>query len=226
VSHPSGVMPESDIDYYAILKVRPTANVEQIRAAYLRQIGQWHPDRNASQEATRRTAQINAAWEVLQDPSRRAAYDRQRKRPSAAPRSPTSRTREDRSTHPRHTAIDPAAAERARRGAEATAREAEARRQREAEYEKRRSASEGLWQPPMESGFGWSDQGFVVGHWYRNNRGPYRVIDLRGKYVDIYYADGEIVSFHADDLWRHWRSQVQRRSSANRISRGSKKSYR
>ncbi len=218
-------MPAADIDYYTLLKVRPDANVEQIRAAYLRQIGQWHPDRNPSDQATRRTAQINAAWEVLQDPSRRAEYDRQRRRPGAATAGSTDR-RQSRPPKAAHTPVDPAAAERARRGAEASARDAEARRQREAEYEQRRKASERLWQPPVESGFGWSDRDFVVGHWYRTNRGPYRVIDVRGKYVEIYYADGEIVSLPAEELWRYWQRQVQRRTTTNRAARGATRSYR
>jgi curved DNA-binding protein CbpA len=211
-------MPAPNIDYYTLLKVHPSATLEQVRTAYLRQIGQWHPDRNPSEQATRRTAQINAAWEVLQDPSRRAAYDRQRRRSGVAPPAPAVHRRRDRSTPPRRTAVDPAAAERARRGAEASAREAQARRQREAEYERRRSASERLWQPPDERGLGWSDREFVVGHWYRSNRGPYRLIDVRGKYADIYYSDGDIVSLPADDLWRHWQRQVQRRSGTGHVN--------
>jgi curved DNA-binding protein CbpA len=209
-------MPASDADYYAILNVHSAASVDQIRAAYLQQIGRWHPDRNTSQEATRRTAEINAAWEVLQDPDRRAAYDRQRRRSGTTPQAPAFRRRSDRAAQSRPSAVDPVAAERARRGAEASAREARARRQREAEYERRRTASEHLWQPPDERGLGWSDRELIVGHWYRNNRGPYRLIDVRGKYADIYYTNGDIVSLPADDLWRHWQHQVQRRSRSGR----------
>jgi curved DNA-binding protein CbpA len=219
-------VPAVDVDYYLLLRVHPTANAEQIRAAYLRQIGQWHPDRNPSEEATRRTAQINAAWEVLQDPARRAAYDRQRGRSPAASAGTTGRRRQNRAPRPRHAPIDPAAAERARRGAEASAREAQARRQRDAEYEQRRKASERSWQPPTDGGLGWSDREFVVGHWYRNNRGPYRVIDVRGKYVDIYYTDGNIVSVPTEELWRHWQHQVQRRAGAPRGNRRATRSYR
>ncbi|MGD9890461.1 MAG: J domain-containing protein [Dehalococcoidia bacterium] len=211
-------MSAPNIDYYALLHVHPSATLEQVRAAYLRQIGQWHPDRNATEEATRRTAQINAAWEVLRDPSRRAAYDRQRRHAGGGQPAPADRHRQDRTPRPRQAAVDPAAAERARRGAEASARESQARKQREAEYERRRRASEPLWQPPDERGYGWSDQAFVVGHWYRNNRGPYRLIDVRGKYADVYYTDGDIVSLPADDLWRHWQHQVQRRSGAGRTT--------
>ena len=206
-------MPHALPDHYAVLQVRPSAAVEQIKAAYLRLVLRWHPDRNPSPEATRRTAQINAAWEVLKDPTRRAAYDRrlQRQRASPAPAAASRPTRRDRSPRPARATLDPAAAERARRAAEASAREAAARRQREAEYERRRTASEHLWQPPPESALGWSDRDFVIGHWYRTNLGPYKVIDLRDKWVDVYYTDGNIVTLPREDVWRHWQQQVQRR---------------
>jgi curved DNA-binding protein CbpA len=178
-------MPPSDADYYAILQVHPAAGVDQIRAAYLRQIGRWHPDRNTSEEATRRTAQINAAWEVLQDPTRRAAYDRQRGRSGVKHTEPVFRRRAEGASQSRPQAVDRAAAERARRGAEASAREARARKQREAEYERRRAASEHLWHPPDERGFGWSDREVKVGHWYSNKPGAERLIEFRGKFGDI-----------------------------------------
>ena len=208
-------MAAAEIDHYAILKVHPSATVEQIKAAYLREVALWHPDRNPSREAGRRTARINAAWEVLRDPDARAAYDRQLKR--RPPAQTTGRTRKDtpppaaRPSRPASPAPDPAAAERARRAAEASAREAEALRQRNAQAEQRRKAAEHLWQPPPDSTLGWPDRDFVIGHWYRNNRGPYRVIDVRGNLVDIYYPDGDIVTFRREDLWPHWQRQVQRR---------------
>lgn len=224
-------MPPSEPDHYALLEVDRSAGVEQIKAAYLQQVLRWHPDRNPSAEATRRTARINAAWEVLQDPARRAAYDRRlaRRHPprSGTPPSPAPAARARRARPQRPSpAPDPAAAERARRAAEASAREAEARRQRDAQYEQRRKASEHLWQPPPDAALGWSDREFVVGHWYRNNAGPYRVIDVRGKLVDIYYPDGNIVSFPREDLWAHWQRQVQRRNGVNRSGRSAPRRYR
>lgn len=215
-------MPATEPDYYLLLKVDPSAGVEQIKAAYLRQIVQWHPDRNRSEEATRRTAQINAAWEILQDPVKRAAFDRRRRRRHATPppNRPRSRPRPDPVQRSPRPASDPAAAERARQAAEASAREAEARRRRDAQYEQRRKASEHLWVPPPEGAYGWADRDFVAGRWYRNSTGPYRVIDLRGKFVDIYYPDGAVVSFPRDDLWQNWQRQVQRRNGRNRPAQG------
>ena len=221
-------MAAAELDHYALLKVHPSATVEQIKAAYLREVSRWHPDRNPSTEAGTRTAQINAAWEVLPDPNTRAAYDRRLKlSPAAQPAAPTTpRTRKQppsqaaRPPRPAPAAPDPAAAERARRAAEASAREAETLRRRNAEAEQRRKAAEHLWQPPPDSALGWPDRDFVIGHWYRNNRGPYRVIDVRGNLIDIYYPDGDIATFRREELWPHWQRQVQRRD------RGSPSRYR
>ena len=211
-------------DHYAVLQVHRTASAAQIKAAYLRQVSRWHPDRNPSPEATRRTAQINAAWEVLGDVARRAAYDKRLLRPrtTAAPAGTPNPVRRNRPPEPPRARADPAAAERARRAAEASAREAEARRQRDAEFERRRTASEHLWQPPPEGALGWSDPDFMIGHWYRSNLGPYKVVDLRDRWVDIYYTDGNIVTLRREDLWRHWQQQVQRRRRGSQAARSAR----
>jgi hypothetical protein len=69
-------------DYYAILGLPPTASRDEIRAAYRRLARRHHPDVNPSQEddvaATELMRRLNAAYEVLNNPTRRAAYDRQR----------------------------------------------------------------------------------------------------------------------------------------------------
>lgn len=70
-------MPEPD-DLYEILQVHPSAHPEVIQAAYRRLAQIYHPDRNPSPDAAERMAEINRAWDVLRDPARRAAYDRER----------------------------------------------------------------------------------------------------------------------------------------------------
>jgi len=62
-------------DYYQTLQVDPAAEQEVIEAAYRRLARKYHPDANASQEATNRMQDINEAHLVLQDPARRAEYD-------------------------------------------------------------------------------------------------------------------------------------------------------
>ena len=61
-------------DFYQILEIARSANGEQIRAAYRRMAKRYHPDSagTADTEAFRRAQD---AYETLNDPSRRRAYD-------------------------------------------------------------------------------------------------------------------------------------------------------
>ena len=68
-------------DPYKVLQVDPEAEDEVIAAAYRRLARKYHPDTATGAEASGRMEAINAAWEVLGDPKRRAAYDRERARP-------------------------------------------------------------------------------------------------------------------------------------------------
>jgi molecular chaperone DnaJ len=64
-------------DYYEILGVPKNADAEQIKKAYRKLAMEHHPDRNSgSPEAEERFKELSEAYEVLKDPSRRAAYDR------------------------------------------------------------------------------------------------------------------------------------------------------
>jgi DnaJ-class molecular chaperone len=65
-------------DLYAVLGVQPDAEDIVIIAAYRALAQRYHPDRWAgdSTEAHRRMSQINAAYEILGNKSRRAEYDR------------------------------------------------------------------------------------------------------------------------------------------------------
>ncbi len=66
-------------DHYRALGVRPDADTREIRAAYLRLMRDQHPDhRPGDAAAGDRARAANAAWEVLGDETRRAAYDRLR----------------------------------------------------------------------------------------------------------------------------------------------------
>jgi curved DNA-binding protein CbpA len=65
-------------DPYKILQVDPEAEDEVIAAAYRRLARKYHPDTATAPEARGRMEAINAAWEVLGNPTRRAAHDRQR----------------------------------------------------------------------------------------------------------------------------------------------------
>ena len=65
-------------DPYKTLQVDREAEDEVIAAAYRRLARKYHPDVAAGSEAAARMAAINAAWELIGDPAKRAAFDRQR----------------------------------------------------------------------------------------------------------------------------------------------------
>ena len=73
-------------DPYKTLQVDQEAEDEVIAAAYRRLARKYHPDVAASPDAAARMAAINAAWEVIGEPARRAAFDRQRAVQSALDR--------------------------------------------------------------------------------------------------------------------------------------------
>lgn len=66
------------IDHYRTLGVSPAAGPETIHRAYRALARAAHPDRSGEPTAMVR---LNAAWEVLRDPDRRAEYDRGRALP-------------------------------------------------------------------------------------------------------------------------------------------------
>ena len=63
-------------DYYDILGVRRNASAEEVKRAFRKLAMQYHPDRNKNADSEQRFKEINAAYEVLSDQERRAAYDR------------------------------------------------------------------------------------------------------------------------------------------------------
>lgn len=67
-------------DYYATLGVLPTAEDVVLRAAYRALAQRYHPDRfnGPKDDANRRMAEINDAYAVLSDTTRRREYDRLR----------------------------------------------------------------------------------------------------------------------------------------------------
>jgi curved DNA-binding protein CbpA len=62
---------------YKVLQVDSEAEDEVIVAAYRRLARKYHPDVAPDAESAARMAAINAAWERIGKPDRRAAYDRE-----------------------------------------------------------------------------------------------------------------------------------------------------
>lgn len=65
--------------HYRVLGVDPGAEEVVIRGAYLALIRRYHPDTGGPEADAERAQAITAAWEVLRDPARRAAYDEARR---------------------------------------------------------------------------------------------------------------------------------------------------
>ncbi len=70
-------MPAEKTDFYEVLGITRAATDEEIKKAYRRLAIQFHPDRNpGNKEAEERFKEINAAYQILSDPEKRAQYDR------------------------------------------------------------------------------------------------------------------------------------------------------
>lgn len=62
-------------DHYLILDLSSSAPSDEIRSAYRRKAKELHPDRNPGAGATAQFQKVQAAYEVLSDPEKRAQYD-------------------------------------------------------------------------------------------------------------------------------------------------------
>ncbi len=61
---------------YETLGVPRDASADDIKKAFRRLAMQYHPDRNKAADAEAKFKEVNAAYEVLSDPDKRARYDR------------------------------------------------------------------------------------------------------------------------------------------------------
>jgi curved DNA-binding protein len=62
-------------DYYEVLGVARTATADDIRKAYRKLARQYHPDVNKSPDAAKKFTEVQEAYDVLSDDSRRRTYD-------------------------------------------------------------------------------------------------------------------------------------------------------
>lgn len=62
-------------DYYRILQVQPSASLTDIKRAYRILVLAFHPDKNNSQQAAAQFIEIQEAYTVLSDVSKRRKYD-------------------------------------------------------------------------------------------------------------------------------------------------------
>ncbi|MBL7910093.1 MAG: DnaJ domain-containing protein [Bacteroidia bacterium] len=63
-------------NYYQILAVKLSANIEEIKKAYRELAKKFHPDKNqGDKEVEEKFKEISSAYETLSDVQKRAAYD-------------------------------------------------------------------------------------------------------------------------------------------------------
>jgi curved DNA-binding protein CbpA len=76
------------VDAYRVLQVAPDCEVEVLHGAYRALALKYHPDRDTTQRAARRMAELNQAYALVRDPAKRSRHDAARRR-AAVPTIPT-----------------------------------------------------------------------------------------------------------------------------------------
>ena len=80
-----GITP--DVDLYAALNISVDATADEIKHAYRQLVRQVHPDMQNTQGTALLFRQVQESYEILSDPIKRAAYDRQRTEAGLSPNS-------------------------------------------------------------------------------------------------------------------------------------------
>lgn len=62
-------------DYYEVLGVSKTASAAELKSAYRKLALEWHPDKNKAADAETKFKEINEAYQILGDPTKKAQYD-------------------------------------------------------------------------------------------------------------------------------------------------------
>jgi curved DNA-binding protein CbpA len=82
----------SSKDCYEVLGVARNASAREITKAYRERVSRYHPDKHQGNElkdlAEEKLAELNEAYEILSDASRRAAYDAERRQAGFADSTP------------------------------------------------------------------------------------------------------------------------------------------
>jgi TPR repeat protein len=112
-------------DYYKILGVSDTAEIEVITAAYRALMRKYHPDTNPSPSSGEKAKEINEAYEVLRDAGKRRNYDQQRQASKGGQSQEQERARQERERERKEQA------ERQKREQDAQAREQQERERQE-----------------------------------------------------------------------------------------------
>jgi curved DNA-binding protein CbpA len=79
-----GQAPDAETDYYDILQISPTAELETVHRVFRIMAARFHPD-NPETGDVEQFLRMKEAYSVLSDPARRSEYDSQRERKEAGP---------------------------------------------------------------------------------------------------------------------------------------------
>jgi DnaJ-class molecular chaperone len=67
-------------DHYAALGLNSAATLSDIKKAFRQRAALYHPDRNSAADAAGRFREVQEAYDVLSDDTKRQAYDDNRRR--------------------------------------------------------------------------------------------------------------------------------------------------
>jgi len=67
-------------DHYTSLGLSSAATLAAVKKAFRQNASFWHPDKNATEQASARFRAVQEAYEVLSDADKRKAYDDNRRR--------------------------------------------------------------------------------------------------------------------------------------------------
>ena len=67
-------------EHYAALGLKSDATLADIKRAFRQKASQFHPDRNTAEDAPARFREVQEAYDVLSDETKRKAYDDNRRR--------------------------------------------------------------------------------------------------------------------------------------------------
>src|SRR3990172_11696845 len=63
------------MDFYKVLELQPSATKREVKAAYKKLAKKYHPDKNKNQDAIDKFRDVQSAYEILYDDSKRTNYD-------------------------------------------------------------------------------------------------------------------------------------------------------
>ena len=67
-------------DHYAVLGLEADATLAEVKSAYRKSAAKFHPDKNSALDAPAKFREVQEAYELLSDTTKRQTYDENRRR--------------------------------------------------------------------------------------------------------------------------------------------------